>query len=151
NEAGHANPAFLSAFREGAIAVIVKQFTPIWVFGIERFVANKQIQPTITVIIQPPAGHGGVTAQQSGFLGHIREGAIAVVAQERTGNAAGLAQPTAAHHPDIEQPVIVVIGLLNIEGAYFSDQARFAGSFGECAVAVVMKVTKLAVSIPGGN
>src|SRR5437879_3278695 len=88
---------------------------------------------------------------QAGLLGDVGEGPIAIVSQQGAREPAAFAKPSPAHHPDIEQAVVVIITLLNIEGPYLADQAGFARTFDEGAVAVIMEITQLAIGVPGGD
>ena len=90
-------------------------------------------------------------AHQTGLLSHIGESAVAVVAQQRARQPPLLAIPPSAHHPNIQQTIIVVIGLLDVQGLGFAYQPRLARSLAKCAIAVIAKITQLAFKIPRRN
>src|SRR5262245_7139972 len=89
--------------------------------------------------------------QQTRFFGHISESAIAIVAQERAGNAPFFLKPSTAFDPNIEETVIVVVSLLDIQTAWQSLQPGFSGALDEATLAIVAKISNLTLQIHRGH
>ena len=71
--------------------------------------------------------------EQAGCLGDILERAVAVVAQQRVGMQPRFAEPAAADHVDVRPAVVVVVGMVDVDAAELSEQARLARPVGETA------------------
>src|SRR5688572_16059236 len=138
----------MGTFGKRAVPIIAVELTPIRIAPIHRFIPDENIQPPIAVIIKPSGSHGRMEAQQPGFLGHVCKSSVAVVPQQGFWDSPRFAQPTPAHHPNIEQTVIVVVRLGNIQRAYFTDQTSLARTLRECAIALVAEVAELAFMVP---
>ena len=63
----------------------------------------------------------------------------------------GAIEPSSAEHQDIDEAIIVVVGVDDIETACFSDESGFDGPIAERAVTNIPIQAKLAVGVPGGN
>src|SRR5437660_8388203 len=89
--------------------------------------------------------------EQTRFFGYISESAIAIVAQERAGNAPLFLKPSATFDPNIEKPVIVVVGLLDVQTAWQTLQSGFSGALNEATLAIVVKISNLALQVHRGH
>src|SRR5215471_6149674 len=113
------------------------------------FVAFKEIEPAIPIIVEPNASLRWMGRQEPCLFRHVSESAIAVIAQQGTGNPALFVEPRSALDPNIEPTIVIVVGLLDVQTAGHAQKSGFGGAFGEMTVAIVMEVTNLAVQVPG--
>ena len=137
------------ALGEGAVAIVAKQLAGLGVVRVRGFVAHEKVQVAVEVEVQPTAGLGGPRAKDAGLLGHVREGAMALVAQQGARDATCLAQPCAARDPQVEPAIVVVVRRIHLQPAEQPDQARLRRTFHKRAVAVVVVEPKLPVQPPG--
>src|SRR6266568_907730 len=151
DEGFHIQAAGCRALREGSVMVVVEQFAGVGIIGIGRFVALEEIQPAIAVVIEPDASLGGMTPQKPRLFGHIGEGAIAVVAQQRAGNPALFVEPSSALDPNVKEPVVIIVGLLDVQPAGQPQETSLGSTLGEVAIAIVMEVAELALQVVGRN
>ena len=99
------------------------------------------------------SAHAAVCVLVAGFAksacsGHIGEGAVAVVPQQRL--ALGHFPP-AAQHQDVLAAVVVVIGLHHVQPAQLAVEPCRGGPFGERAIAVVAEVVHRAATVEVGR
>jgi hypothetical protein len=81
--------------------------------------------------------------------GHVDEGAVAVVAQQRVGMAPTVLQPGAAQHEDVQVAVVVVVRVHHVQAAVEPAKTGLGRAVGEGAVALVPEVAHLAAGVPG--
>ncbi len=48
-----------------------------------RLVPHEEVEPAVSIVVEPGRGLGRGESQQARLAGHVREGAVAVVAEER--------------------------------------------------------------------
>ena len=113
------------------------------------FIALKEIEPAIPIIIEPNASLGRVSGQQAGSLGNVGKSAVAIIPQEGTRNPSWFVEPRPALDPNIQQAVIVVICLLHVESAGQALEPRLGSAFGKMAVAIVVEIVNLGAQVPG--
>src|SRR6266699_6938569 len=151
DEGFHIQTARGRALGEASVMVVVEQFARVGIIGIGRFVALEEVQPAIAVVNEPDASLGGMTPQKGRLFGHIGEGAIAVVAQQRAGNPSLFVEPSSALDPNVKEPVVIIVGLLDVQAAGQAQETSLGSTFGEVAIAIVMEVAKLALQVVGRN
>src|SRR5579863_8035173 len=104
---------------------------------IVEVIYNKEIEPSVVVIVDPPCGNGprlapsGKTAADSRFLGHITEGPVSVVVKELIAIESG--------HIQIHKSIIVVIARGHAHCVADAGQACFLGNIGKGSVSVIAK------------
>jgi len=140
------------AFGERAVTIVSIQFAGVGLaFAGGGFVADEEVEMAVVVVVEPSGRLRGIEAEEAGFLGDVGEGAVAVVAEERVGIAAHVGEPGAAEDEDIDEAVVVVVGLDQVEPAGEAEEAGFGGALGEGGVAVVDEEPELAGGTPGGG
>ena len=72
-------PAGAGALRERPIAVVMVQLAPVRIIRIIGLIADEQVQPAITVKVEPAAGLAGMAAYQARLLRHVGKSPIPVV------------------------------------------------------------------------
>ena len=100
-----------------------------------RFAADENVQPTVVVVIRPDRHLSIDRRQQAGFFGDIGECAVAVVTKQAV--LLRDARPGAPANIDIQQAVVVVIGLDAVEPTDLLGEASRLGSFLKRAIAPV--------------
>ena len=100
-------------------------------------VAHEQIDPAVVVVVGPRRRVRAVRAlvEQAGGAGHVREGPVVVVAQQRVAHRI---LPAAAVHVDVEPAVVVVVGVRDVDAARLVEDARPLGDVLEPAVARIV-------------
>ena len=121
-----------------------------WPAG-ERFIANEEIEPAVSIEIEPRAGLGGMEGEQAGRLGDVFKSAVAIIFEERIGKEALLTHPGAPEDEQIGEPVVVVIGGDGIEPAGEAHQAGLPSALGKGTVPVVVEIMHLVAQPDGGN
>ena len=104
------------ALREGTVTIVVIQLARVGITGINTFVPDKHVEPSVAVVIEPRLRFGWMKAQQPGFFGYIGECAVAIIPKEQL----GMRPPLLIHAPrkiQMSPAVIVVVGLLNVQAA----------------------------------
>ena len=81
---------------------------------------------------------------QPDFEGHVREGAIAVIAQERVRVSSLAGHPSAPQNQDVRISIVVVIGLDHVQATKQSFEPCLARVLGEAAILVVDEQSNLA-------
>src|SRR5688500_5369305 len=119
-------------------------------FRRRRFVTDKQIDPTISIVVEPHARLRGMETQQACLLGDVRKRAVAVVLQERIGKTSFVVQPGSTQNKHVDEPVIVIISLNQIQPAGKPPQSRSVGQISEAAIAVIVEKTQLPVKSERG-
>src|SRR6267142_5664435 len=89
--------------------------------------------------------------KQPRLLGHVGESAITIVAQQRARNAPLFLKPAATLDPNIQETIIVVVGLLHVQTAWQSLQPSFSNAFDETTLAIVVKISNLAIQVHRGH
>ena len=84
-------------------------------------VADEEVEPAVVVVVGPDADLGRSEAENARLLRGLDESDVAtcrtVIAQERVRQQAGVAQPAAAQHQDVEAAVVVEVGVGDVESA----------------------------------
>src|SRR6266481_4625016 len=89
--------------------------------------------------------------EQPCLFGDVGESAIAIVAQERPGNAPLFLKPAATLDPNIQETIIIVVGLLHVQTAWQSLQPGFSGALDETTLAIVVEISNLALQVHRGH
>src|SRR5438046_8856687 len=80
DKAGIIESGLFGALGKSAVAIVAKQLARIDV-AVARFVADKEVEPAIAVLVEPNSRMRGVETEQAGFLGHGGKSAVAVASQ----------------------------------------------------------------------
>ena len=131
-----ANAGRVGDVGERAIAVIAVELSAVarvGFFGLE-FASDIKVDMPVAVEVGPGSGLGGDRIAQASDDRHIGEPAMSVVAQQRGPSGA---LPTAAQEQDVEVTVVVVVGVVTIQGPDLRIEAGAGGTVVEGAVAAV--------------
>src|ERR1019366_6571904 len=127
-------PCLFGDLSERAVAVVVEE--PVGCFAIEEtteVIGDAEIEQAIAIVIDPGGAEARTPDAEARFFGDVREGAVAVVAQQ----VAFAAIEAETGHVEIDEAVIVVIARRDGEGVDGSIEAGTNGDVGKSAVAVV--------------
>ena len=135
----HRHAAQARDLLEGPVALVVKQFAEMPRLGGagKRLIAHEQIQPAVSIEVEPGGCLRRMKQKEPGCFGHIFERAVSPVSQQRVRVPSLFAHPGAAQHEHVEVPIIVEVRLHKVQSAGQSREARFPRPVGECSVAVV--------------
>src|SRR5439155_16836522 len=122
-------PGLAPELLESAVAAVAIQ--PV----VARFVADIEIEKTIVIEVGPGSAVGIDGIHQAGFAGHVGEGAVAVVAEQS--RPYGVLQPGAARNKQVQEAIVVVVGLDEIEPAVVVHESGRRATILKCTTALV--------------
>ncbi len=134
---------------EGPVALVAKQLAGegIVVVG---FVADVEVEVAVVVVVCPRRGLGRIVDRcQAGGEGHVREGAVAVVVQQRVGDTPVAAEPAAAQDQQVGGAVVVVVGLHQVEPPVQTSEPGRLAAVAKGAVAASGEIAQAALGVGG--
>ena len=140
DKAHHGDPRVCRDIRKRSVAVVVEQLT--WVGRtLDGLGSDEQINPAVVVVITPRRRLSRGRGQQTGFHGDIRKRTVAVVSQQRV--RMPFVQPRATQDQHVEPPVVVVVGMDEIETTDHSFQPGVLSHIRKGSVAIVAEMPEL--------
>src|SRR5438552_292782 len=113
------------------------------------FVAEKKVEVTIVVEISP-CGTEGLKCgfRQTSLAGHVGEGAVPIVSQQRISDRQF---PRPAHHEEVEETIIVIVGLYDVQSTELVGKPGLRSPVGEGSVAIVVEIAQRRTRIEAGG
>ena len=96
---------------------------------------DEQVEKPVIIVIGPGSGDGIRRGHEASLPGNVGESAVAVVAQQARPH--GMRGPSAPNDEEVQEAVVVVIGLDEIKSSVLLAQPGCLGAFLEGAVALV--------------
>src|SRR4029077_12926983 len=124
------NPGGMGNILECAVALIEKELRR------AVFVANEQVEQSVIIDVHPNRGLGAGGDPQAAGEGHIGEGAIAIISEQRL---ALRRLPSATQHKNVGTAIVVVVSLDHVQPAQLVRQTGLGGLLGERAVSIVVE------------
>ena len=150
HEADEGHPGLPGPLAERPVALVVEELARVLVAR-PRLVSHEEVEPAVPVVVEPGRGLGGSEPQQPGRAGHVGEGAVAEVPEERQGEAPLGAQPAAPQDEHVHEPVVVVVRRDQVEAAHLAPEACRLRAVREGAAAVVPEEPHLVREPLGGG
>ena len=134
----HTQSHALSHFSKGTVMIVVVQQRGLDVaFG--RFVANKQVRPSIIVVVRPCSRLGRRGMQQACPFRHILKRPVAAITKERKRIIPISAPPATAQNENVRMAVIIKVAEHQVQAAKFTAQPCLGAPVAKRAIAVIVK------------
>src|ERR1700759_3315557 len=97
---------------------------------------DEKIEPAVIIKIGPGSGLCRSDGKQAAFDCDIRKCSVPIVAKQGLGLQSIFPEPGSSEDEDIHKTIIVIIGLLDVQSAFYRPDSRRLGHIGEGAVAI---------------